>query len=153
MIDMNMDGAINSNQPMDLVNNLSTSTHHNDVKIWFKAARVQDFPENGGACVRYKDLQVAVFNFSRRNEWYACQNLCPHKMQMVLSRGMIGSHLGEPKIACPFHKKTFSLKTGECLNAEECNITVYPVRVENGYVHIGFTACPSPPEISHTIIC
>jgi nitrite reductase (NADH) small subunit len=138
-----MDGVINSNlaKPlltMDLVNN--ASTQHNDIKVWFKAARVQDFPENGGACVKYKDLQVAVFNFSRRNEWYACQNMCPHKMQMVLSRGMIGSQQGEPKIACPFHKKTFSLKTGECLNAEECNITVYPIRIENGYVHIGFKA-------------
>jgi nitrite reductase (NADH) small subunit len=138
-----MDGVINSNlaKPlltMDLVNN--ASTQHNEIKVWFKAARVQDFPENGGACVKYKDLQVAVFNFSRRNEWYACQNMCPHKMQMVLSRGMIGSQQGEPKIACPFHKKTFSLKTGECLNAEECNITVYPIRIENGYVHIGFKA-------------
>ena len=138
-----MDGVNNSNvaKPlltMDLVNNVSTQ--HNDIKVWFKAARVQDFPENGGACVKYKDLQVAVFNFSRRNEWYACQNMCPHKMQMVLSRGMIGSQQGEPKIACPFHKKTFSLKTGECLNAEECNITVYPIRIENGYVHIGFKA-------------
>ena len=138
-----MDGVINSNHAkplltMDLVNNVSSQ--HNDIKVWFKAARVQDFPENGGACIKYKDLQVAVFNFSRRNEWYACQNMCPHKMQMVLSRGMIGSQQGEPKIACPFHKKTFSLKTGECLNAEECNITVYPIRIENGYVHIGFKA-------------
>ena len=138
-----MNGVSDSNlakrlATMDLVNNLSTQ--HNNIKVWFKAARVQDFPENGGACVKYKDLQVAVFNFSRRNEWYACRNLCPHKMQMVLSRGMIGSLQGEPKVACPFHKKTFSLKTGECLNAEECNITVYPVRIENGYVHIGFTA-------------
>jgi nitrite reductase (NADH) small subunit len=123
---------------MDLITNGPTKSH--DVKTWFKAARVQDFPENGGACVKYKDLQIAVFNFSRRNEWYACQNMCPHKMQMVLSRGLIGSQQGEPKIACPFHKKTFSLKTGECLNAEECNIEVYPVRVENGFVHIGFTA-------------
>jgi nitrite reductase (NADH) small subunit len=120
---------------IDLVNDLSQPYH--GVKTWFRAARVQDFPENGGACVRYKDLQIAVFNFTRRNEWYACQNLCPHKMQMVLSRGMIGSQQGEPKIACPFHKKTFSLKTGECLNAEECSIMVYPVRIEDGYVHIG----------------
>ena len=108
-----------------------------NVTTWFRAARVQDFPENGGACVKYKDQQIAVFNFTRRNEWYACQNLCPHKMQMILSRGMIGSQEGEPKVACPFHKKTFSLKTGECLNADECNISVYPVRIENGYVHIG----------------
>jgi nitrite reductase (NADH) small subunit len=123
---------------MALINNLSTTPH--GVKVWFKAARVEDFPENGGACVKYKNLQIAVFNFTRRNEWYACQNLCPHKMQMVLSRGMIGSVQGEPKVACPFHKRTFSLKTGECLSAEECSITVYPVRIENGYVHIGLTA-------------
>ncbi len=123
---------------IDLRKNISAEDQN--VKTWFKAARVQDFPENGGACVKYKDLQIAVFNFSRRNEWYACQNMCPHKMQMVLSRGLIGSHQGEPKIACPFHKKTFSLKTGECLNAEECTINVYPVRIENGFVHIGFNA-------------
>ena len=123
---------------MDLRGDLSTKSQ--EVKTWFKAARVQDFPEDGGACVKYNDLQIAVFNFSRRNEWYACQNMCPHKMQMVLSRGLIGSQQGEPKIACPFHKKTFSLKTGECLNAEECTIEVYPVRIENGFVHIGFSA-------------
>ena len=122
---------------MDLVNNLS---QNRQAMTWFRAARIQDFPENGGACVRYKNLQIAVFNFSRRNEWYACQNQCPHKMQMVLSRGMIGSHQGEPKIACPFHKKTFSLKTGECLNSDECTIEVYPVRIEDGYVHIGLSA-------------
>lgn len=126
---------------MELLNEIRTFTsdQSHEIKVWFKAARTTDFPENGGACVRYKDMQVAVFNFSRRNEWYACQNLCPHKMQMILSRGMIGSHEGEPKVACPFHKKTFSLKSGQCLNAEEQNISVFPVKVEDGYVYIGFT--------------
>jgi nitrite reductase (NADH) small subunit len=107
------------------------------VGTWFKAAAIQEFPENGGACVRYKDLQIAVFNFSRREKWYACQNMCPHKMQMVLSRGIIGSKEDEPKVACPFHKKNFSLKTGACLNAEETSITIYPVKLEGGYVYIG----------------
>ncbi len=126
---------------MEVQNELNTFTPRaeNEISVWFRAARVEEFPENGGACVRYKDLQIAVFNFSRRNEWYACQNLCPHKMQMILARGMIGSINGEPKVACPFHKKTFSLKTGECLNAEECSISVFPVRIEDGFVHIGFT--------------
>jgi nitrite reductase (NADH) small subunit len=114
------------------------SAVNTDVKVWFKAARAEAFPENGGACIKYKDLQVAIFNFTRRSEWYACQNLCPHKMQMVLSRGIIGSTEGEPKVACPFHKRTFSLKTGDCLNAEECAIETYPVKVEDGYVYVGF---------------
>lgn len=108
------------------------------VNIWYKAAPVSAFPENGGLCVKYKDLQIAVFNFTRRNEWYACQNLCPHKMQMILSRGMIGSQGGEPKVACPFHKKTFSLKTGQNLEGDTCSIVTFPVKVEDGYVLIGF---------------
>jgi len=117
---------------------MNSTTNVNEVKVWFKAAKTEAFPQDGGACIKYNDLQVAVFNFTRRNEWYACQNLCPHKMQMILSRGMIGSHEGEPKVACPFHKRTFSLKSGECLNAEECSIETYPVKVEDGYVYVGF---------------
>jgi len=126
---------------MEILNQLRTHTAEDiaEIKIWFKAARVSDFPENGGACVKYKDLQIAVFNFSRRNEWYACQNLCPHKMQMVLSRGMIGSTEGDPKIACPFHKRTFSLRNGQCLNGDEDKISVFPVKVEDGFIYIGFT--------------
>jgi nitrite reductase (NADH) small subunit len=116
---------------------IDTALQRNDVQIWFRAARAEEFPENGGACVRYGEQQIAVFNFTRRSEWYACENMCPHKMQMVLSRGMIGSHDGEPKVACPFHKRTFSLRTGDCLNADECSVKVFPVKVENGFVYIG----------------
>jgi|SRR5687768_16824544 nitrite reductase (NADH) small subunit len=121
---------------MELTND-NTATSQKNIITWFRAARVEAFPENGGACVKYNDQQIAVFNFTRRNEWYACQNLCPHKMQMILSRGIIGSSDGEPKVACPFHKRTFSLKTGDCLNAEDCSIETYPVKVEDGYVFIG----------------
>jgi nitrite reductase (NADH) small subunit len=113
------------------------ATRTPQVSHWFKAARVEAFPENGGACVKYKDKQIAVFNFTRRGEWYACQNLCPHKMQMILSRGMIGDMAGEPKVACPYHKKSFSLQTGENLNGECYQISVYPVKVEEGFVYIG----------------
>ncbi|WKN32387.1 nitrite reductase small subunit NirD [Porifericola rhodea] len=110
-----------------------------EASTWFKAAPVSAFPTDGGACVLYKGKQIAVFNFSRRKEWYACQNLCPHKKQMALSRGLIGTQNEEPKVACPFHKKTFSLKNGNCLNGEECSLATYPVKIENEYVYIGFT--------------
>jgi nitrite reductase (NADH) small subunit len=93
-------------------------------------------PENGGSCIKHGDEQIAIFNFSRRGEWYATQNLCPHKQQMVLSRGMIGStgENCEPKVACPFHKKTFSLLTGECLGEDDMVIKTYPVKVEGRLV-------------------
>lgn len=105
---------------------------------WFAACRTADVPENGGVCVKYKNKQIALFHFTRRGEWYASQNLCPHRMQMALSRGMIGSTEGEPKIACPFHKKTFSLIDGRCMNDSDCgHIKTYPVKVEQGKVFIG----------------
>lgn len=74
---------------------------------WMLACYTDDVPENGGACVKHGDEQIAIYNFSRRGEWFATQNLCPHKQQMALSRGMIGSsgETCEPKVACPFHKK------------------------------------------------
>ena len=106
---------------------------------WFYACNVNDVPENGGTCVLYKNEQIAVYNFTRRGEWYATQNMCPHKKQMVLSRGMIGStgDSCEPKVACPFHKKTFSLISGECLSDEGYQIKTYPIKVEEGKVYIG----------------
>lgn len=113
----------------------------NDSITWFLACRLEDVPANGGVCVKYYGEQIALFHFARRGEWYASQNLCPHRQQMALSRGMIGSDNGEPKVACPFHKKTFSLVDGHCINGEECAIKVYPVKVEDGQVFIGVSAC------------
>jgi nitrite reductase (NADH) small subunit len=108
---------------------------------WFYACKVTDVPANGGVCVKYGEEQIALFRFARRDSWYATQNLCPHKQQMALSRGMTGTQEGEPKIACPFHKKTFSLSDGRCLSDEtECGITTYPVRIEEDHVYIGVHA-------------
>jgi nitrite reductase (NADH) small subunit len=111
----------------------------NEVKVWFKAASLDKFSKDGGVCVKYKDKQIAVFNFQRKNKWYACQNVCPHKMEMVLSRGMIGDDKGIPKVACPMHKKTFSLENGENLNGDLDPIAIYPVKIEDNFVYIGFS--------------
>ncbi|MDG3583479.1 MULTISPECIES: nitrite reductase small subunit NirD [Galbibacter] len=109
------------------------------VMTWFHVGKINDFPENGGACIKYKAKQIAVYNFTRKSKWYACQNVCPHKMEMVLSRGMIGDLSGTPKVACPLHKKTFSLENGENLNGDDYKIATYPVKIENENVYIGFT--------------
>ena len=79
---------------MDSILSKYKTTEESNVKVWFKAAAVANFSKNGGACVKYKDKQIAVFNFNRKGEWYACQNVCPHKLEMVLSRGMLGDDHG-----------------------------------------------------------
>ena len=114
------------------------SVSNTDVKTWFKVGVISDFPENSGACIKYKTKQIAVFNFTRTSKWYASQNLCPHKMEMVLSLGMIGNKEDVPKVACPLHKKNFSLEDGSNLTGEDYKIAVYPVKIENENVYIGF---------------
>ena len=102
---------------------------------WHYVAMVEDVPENIGVCAKIGDLQIAVFNFSK-TEWYACQNMCPHRLDNVLSRGLIGDKKGEPMVACPHHKKSFSLRSGECLSGENYEISTFPVKVQDGKVYV-----------------
>jgi NAD(P)H-dependent nitrite reductase small subunit len=97
---------------------------------------VGDVPPDGGIAVRHGAAQVAVFNFASRGEWYATQNQCPHRRQMVLARGIVGDQAGTPKVACPLHKKTFDLKSGACLSGDPLEIAIFPVRVEGGDVWV-----------------
>jgi nitrite reductase (NADH) large subunit len=101
---------------------------------WVRLASVADVPQNGGIAVRYGGVQLAVFRFSSQNEWYVTQNLCPHKREMVLARGIVGDQGGTPKVACPLHKKTFDLKTGACLSGDALEIATFPVRIEGDEV-------------------
>ncbi|WP_031428833.1 nitrite reductase small subunit NirD [Flavimarina sp. Hel_I_48] len=121
----------------ELLNNYNT-VRPSEAATWVKVGNINDFPENGGACIKHQNKQIAVFNFTLKSSWYACQNLCPHKMEMVLSRGMIGDMESIPKVACPLHKKTFSLEDGSNLNGEDYKIAVYPVKIEDNMVYIGF---------------
>jgi nitrite reductase (NADH) small subunit len=106
------------------------------VETWQKVCSTIDVPTDGGTCVLLEGKQIAVFNFTRTGKWYATDNMCPHRKQMILSRGMIGDMAGEPKVACPYHKKTFSLNDGKCLSGDDYQINTYPIKVEDGEVYI-----------------
>jgi nitrite reductase (NADH) large subunit len=103
---------------------------------WVKVGNVSDFPHNGGATIKYGKVQIAVFNFTSQGEWYACQQMCPHKKAFVLSRGIIGDMKGTPKVACPLHKKNFSLVSGECLTGGDYSVQTFPAKVEGEEVFL-----------------
>jgi len=103
---------------------------------WVLAGKVWDFPQDGGAAIKYGKTQIAVFHFASRGEWYASQNMCPHRREFVLSRGMLGDQHGKPKVACPVHKKTFSLETGTCLSGEDYSVRVFPVKIDGDDVYL-----------------
>ena len=117
---------------------------------WVKVGQVSDFPAESGSTVKYGQSQLAVFNFESRGEWFACQQMCPHKQAMVLSRGIMGDSHGIPKVACPLHKKTFSLENGSCLSGdEEYAVKVFNVKVdeeENVYLEL-----PAPEVLDELI--
>ena len=115
---------------------------------WVQVGSVSDFPIDGGATIKYGGVQIAVFNFTSRGEWYASQNMSPHKKAFVLGRGIIGDHNGEPKVACPMHKKTFSLNDGRSLQNEDYHIQTFPVRVDG---HKVLLQLPAAEMLEQTI--
>jgi nitrite reductase (NADH) large subunit len=117
-------------------------------RSWVKVGSVLDFPRDGGLAVKYGGVQVAVFNFASRGEWYATQNMCPHRQDMVLARGIIGDQAGKPKVACPLHKKTFALDSGECLSGDALEIATFPVRLDGDDVYVEL---PPAAELEQTL--
>lgn len=103
---------------------------------WVHVGYLADFPADGGAAIKYGEVQIAVFNFASQGRWYACQNMCPHKKAFVLSRGIVGTQAETPKVACPLHKKTFSLESGACLSGEDLSVKTFPVKVEGNSVYL-----------------
>jgi len=115
---------------------------------WIRVGAVDDFPDTGGAAIKYGDVQIAVFHDAQQDEWYASQNMCPHRREFVLSRGLLGDASGEPKIACPLHKKTFSLQTGRSLSGEAYSVRVFPVKVDGRDVLVQL---PPKEELAETL--
>ena len=105
-------------------------------KQWIEVADAEAFPEDLGVAVKTPIGQIAVFHFASRNEWYATDNLCPHKKQMVLARGLLGEAGEEPKVICPLHKRCFNLKNGKQIGGDEYCVNTYPVKVEEGKVYL-----------------
>ncbi len=103
---------------------------------WVRVANVSEVPPDGGVTIRYGKAQIALFHFASKGEWYASQNMCPHKKDMVLARGILGDQNGTPKVACPLHKKTFSLEDGACLSGEAYRVTTFPVKVLGDAVYL-----------------
>ena len=101
-----------------------------DELLWVRLTTVAAVPPGGGTAVSYGPTQIAVFRSGDR--WYATQNMCPHRRDMVLARGIVGDAGGRPKVACPMHKKTFDLETGAGLADPSLSIATFPVQVTEG---------------------
>ncbi len=103
---------------------------------WVLVARAADVPRDGGITITHGSHRVAVFHFATQGGWWATQATCPHRKDDVLGRGLLGTEGATPKVACPLHKKTFSLLTGEGLADPRYCIRTYPVEIRDGAVWV-----------------
>jgi nitrite reductase (NADH) large subunit len=117
---------------------------------WVYVAPAASFPHDGGSTMKYGRTQIAVFNFASRGEWYATQAVCPHRLDSVLGRGLLGDQGGEPKVACPLHKRTFSLRSGQGLSDADYAIETFPVEVRQGEVYVKL---PLPAVLEERLPC
>lgn len=103
---------------------------------WTRACRLDALlPGRGVAVLLPGDEQVALF-VRPDNTLAAVSNIDPFSRAAVISRGITGDRKGQPTVASPLGKQAFSLRDGRCLDDESRSLTVYEVRVTDGYVEI-----------------
>ena len=106
---------------------------------WHTVCPVSDIVPNTGAAALIGKRQIAVVRVVDRSggeRLYGISNWCPFAKAMVLSRGIVGSKGGIPKIASPVYKQNFDLRSGECLDDPTVRIPTFLVRIADGFVQI-----------------
>jgi nitrite reductase (NADH) small subunit len=94
-------------------------------------------PERGVAAL-VCGTPVAVFRL-HDGTVRAIGNVDPFTGASVLSRGIVGSRGDAPTVASPLHKQVYDLRTGVCLDAPDVRVPVYPVRLREGHVEVGWS--------------
>lgn len=89
--------------------------------------------------------QIALFRMVD-DTVFAVQQHDPFAHANVLARGLVGTHSDEkldlhdePVLSSPMYKQVWSLRTGECLDAQgkqPTGIAVFPTRVVEGVVQV-----------------
>ncbi|KAI7900652.1 uncharacterized protein BX663DRAFT_458372 [Cokeromyces recurvatus] len=108
---------------------------------WMHVGSSDLFPRDEGRVVKVGNVQIAVFH-TLNDHYYAVQNMCPIKRDLVLSDGILGEIKKEDHtsvyVSCPIHKKNFDLQTGACLSSgsENYSINAFNVKVENNQVYL-----------------
>lgn len=108
---------------------------------WVPVARLDQLTPDRGVCALVGGRPVAVFRLSGSDAVYALDNRCPFSGASVLSRGLVGDKAGEPKVASPVYKQSFSLRTGVCLDDSAIAVATFPVRItSDGTVEVAATS-------------
>jgi 3-phenylpropionate/trans-cinnamate dioxygenase ferredoxin subunit len=93
---------------------------------------IDDSKVRDGAYVPVYPKGVGVLLVRAGGELFAIANKCAH-----MACPLDGGRLEGDVITCPCHDWQFNVRSGAFLDAPELSIATYPVKVEDGKVHVG----------------
>lgn len=103
---------------------------------WVDVCPFDDLVPDRGVCALVGGQQVAVFRVAPDDQLFAIANRDPFSGANVLSRGIVGSKEGTPKVASPMYKQCFDLRTGACLDDPGVSVPTFAVRRRGRMVQV-----------------
>ena len=111
---------------------------------WVTVCKQSDLIPGRGVAALINNHQYALF-LTEQGELFALDNRDPFCDANVLARGIIGDRNGEPKVASPMLKQTFSLQTGICFEDPTITIPTHQIRTTpTNTIQIQVSEAPSP---------
>ena len=106
---------------------------------WKTVCSQQDLVSDSGVVVWLDGAQVALFYLpvTEGKTLYAIDNHDPESGANVIGRGLVGSNKGDLEVAAPIYKQHYRLADGQCLEAPQQRLRVWPVRLNAGVVELG----------------
>jgi nitrite reductase (NADH) small subunit len=114
----------------------SVATLASKTQTWVPVMASHRLRSDVGRCVLIDGKQIAIFRVADDNELFGLSNVDPFSGAPVISRGILGSNNGEPKVASPMYKQSFSLRTGICFDDPSVQLTTYAVREIDGFLEV-----------------
>ena len=110
--------------------------HH--LSTWKGVCSEQDLVSNSGVVVWLDGAQVALFYLpgAQQQTLFAIDNHDPESGANVIGRGLVGSIKGDLVVAAPIYKQHYRLQDGQCLEAPNQRLQVWPVRLNEGVVEL-----------------
>ena len=107
-----------------------------DVDTWLSVCPVGALLAGRGVAVLLPNRRQAALFLLDDGTLVAVDNIDPFSGAAVMSRGIVGDRNGEATVASPLLKQVFSLVDGRCLDDRSYVLSVYDVRVVDGFVEI-----------------
>ncbi|MGY2372900.1 nitrite reductase small subunit NirD [Pseudomonas sp. SDO524_S393] len=116
---------------------MHSSNVQRHLATWKTVCSAQDLVSNSGVVVWFDGAQVALFYLPQAQALYAIDNHDPESGANVIGRGLIGNIKGDLVVAAPIYKQHYRLEDGQCLEAPQQRLRVWPVRLNGDAVELG----------------